>query len=472
MTSSTTSETTSSSSGPADLPAELRRIAERVLAHHPELLDVLIDLARIPSISASPAHRADMTTSAEATAARFREAGCTAEIVTAGGQPSVIAHRPGPPGAPTVLLYAHHDVQPTGPLTEWDTDPFDPIVRGERIHGRGIADDKAGVAVHLAALLAHADHLPVSVTVLIDGEEEIGSPTLPDLVAEHRDRLTADVIVIADAVNWEVGTPSLARSLRGLLDVVVDVETLHHPLHSGAWGGPVPDALGALITALASLWDGDGSVAVAGLAHADQASPVEYDEAQFRAQAGLLDGVRLAGTGSLADRIWHRPAVTVTSVEGPPVTDAPNALPASARAKVSVRLAPGDDPDRAFRALAEHLADHLPHGAHLEVSRGASAEPSVVPVDPAVQDAALRALRWAWDGAEPVEIGCGGTLPLVHLFHQAYPDAAVLVTGVEDPDTRAHGPNESLHLDDFRRACVAEALLLAQLGELATDPTP
>ncbi|WP_182376176.1 dipeptidase [Nocardioides sp. WS12] len=446
---------------PAQRAAEL---TARVEQQHPQVIDALRDLIRIPSVSAGIEHRTEVVASAELVAAQFRAAGCEVDIVEAGGHPSVIAHRAGPEGAPTVLLYAHHDVQPTGDPHEWDSPPFEPTQREDRLFARGAADDKAGVAVHLAALLAHGDSLPVSVTVLIDGEEEIGSPTLADLIETHHDRLTADVIVIADALNWAVGTPALTRSLRGLLDVVVDVATLDHPLHSGAWGGPVPDALGALITTLASLWNTDGSVAVAGVSTSTQASPVEYDDTRFRTEAGLLDGVALVGDGPLTDRLWHQTSLTVTTVEGPPVAEAANSLTATARAKISVRLSPGDEVERTYTALVDHLQRHVPHGAHLTVTRGATAEPAQVPTNPTVQTAAMNALRLAWDGAEPVEIGCGGTLPLISLFKQACPDAAVLVTGVEDPDTRAHGTNESLHLDDFRRACIAEALLLQLLS--------
>ncbi|WP_020392085.1 M20/M25/M40 family metallo-hydrolase [Kribbella catacumbae] len=440
-------------------------LADRVDAWLPQVLADLVSLVGIPSISSSPDHATDVRRSAEASAALLESAGLAADIVTAGGLPSVIAHRPGPAGAPRVLLYAHHDVQPIGDPAQWDNPPFEATYRGDRLVGRGAADDKAGLAVHLAAVLAHGNDLPVSVTVLVDGEEEIGSPTLADLLAIHRDRLAADVIVIADAVNWAVGTPALTVSLRGLIELVVEVRTLDHPLHSGAWGGAVPDALMALIPTLASLHGPDGSVAVAGLTDGPNHPTVDYDPDRFRTDAGLLNGVSPTGTGTLADSLWNRPAITITGIDAPPVDGAANTLAAVARAKISVRLAPGDDPDRAQAALTDHLQSNVPYGAHLSASRGASAHPAFVDAPSTIRAAALEALRLAWNGREPVEIGCGGTLPLVHHFHEAFPEAAILVTGVEDPDTRAHGPNESLHLTDFRNACVAEALLLRLLAD-------
>lgn len=445
---------------------DIRRLTQAVDRALPEVLDLLDDLVQIPSISSSPTHAADVERTARRLETLLTDLGLDSRVVSAGGLPSVIAHRAGPPGAPTVLLYAHHDVQPVGDPDEWTSPPFSPSRRQGRLYGRGAADDKAGVAVHLAAVLAHGEQPPVGITLLIDGEEEIGSPSLPRLLDRYGPDLQADVIVIADAVNWAVGVPSLTVSLRGLVDVVVEVRTLEHPLHSGAFGGPVPDALTCLIGTLATLHDRDGSVAVDGLSTHEPLGPttVEYDEPGFRRDAGLLNGVRLAGRGTISERLWHRPSITVTAVDGPSVANAANVLCARARAKVSVRLAPGDDPDHAFDALTHHLATHVPLGAQLTVTRGASAHPAVLHTTPHVREAAFRALRLAWPDSEPVEVGVGGTLPLIRLFQDKFAGSAILVTGVEDPDSRAHGPDESLHLDDFRRACLAEAALLTLLG--------
>src|SRR3954451_10644404 len=242
-------------------------------------------LVRIPSVSADPARRDEVQRSAQATADLFRAEGFDdVQILTAGeGAPAVVARRPAPAGAPTVLLYAHHDVQATGDPADWDSEPFEPPARAPRLSGRGPADDKAGIAAHLAAIRAHGDDLPVGVTVLVEGEEEIGSPTLGPFLAEHQERLRADVIVIADSGNWDIGTPALTTSLRGLVDCVVEVRTLEHGVHSGMWGGVVPDAVTTMVRRLATLHDDEGNVAVEGL-HAGPAADVDYPVERVRAE--------------------------------------------------------------------------------------------------------------------------------------------------------------------------------------------
>src|SRR6187401_3479891 len=247
-------------------------LAERV---HDVLASVrrdLEDLVRIESVWADPGRRAEVQRSAEAVAKLLSDAGFgDVRIVSEGGAPAVIARHPAPPGAPTVLLYAHHDVQPEGDHGQWASPPFEPTERDGRLYGRGTADDKAGIATHLAAFRAHCGNPSVGVTVFVEGEEESGSPSLARLLAAHRDVLASDVIVIADSDNWSTEVPSLTVSLRGLADCVVEVATLDHGLHSGMWGGVVPDALSVLVRLLASLHDDDGSVAVAGLHEATAA---------------------------------------------------------------------------------------------------------------------------------------------------------------------------------------------------------
>jgi len=334
-------------------------------------------LVRIPSVSADPAAAPHLKASADRVAALLRQAGLPeVDVLTAGSsRPAVLGRRPGPPGAPTVLLYAHHDVQPPGDPADWDSDPFEPAERDGRLYGRGAADDKAGVAVHLAALRAHrivhGDRLPVGVTVLVEGEEEIGSPALPEFLRAYRDRLGADVVVFADAGNWTEDTPALTTTLRGGTSVVVEVRTLRHGVHSGMYGGPVPDALTALCRILASLHDERGDVAVPGLtrgsAGSGGADPLDLTEAGFRAEAGLLDGVRLTGTGGLTDRLWAGPAIAVIGIDAPSVAAASNTLVPAARAKVSMRVAPGDDAVAARAALTAHLQAHAPWGVRVSV---------------------------------------------------------------------------------------------------------
>jgi acetylornithine deacetylase/succinyl-diaminopimelate desuccinylase-like protein len=424
----------------------------------------LEDLVRIPSVSAVAAHADDVRRSAEATARLLEAEGLDVEILTVeGGAPAVVGHRAGPEGAPTVLLYAHHDVQPTGRTEEWSSAPFEPTERDGRLFGRGAADDKAGIAVHLAALRVHGDALPVGVTVLVEGEEEIGSPTLEAFLAAHRDRLAADVIVIADSTNWEIGVPALTTSLRGLVDLEVEVAVLEHGVHSGMFGGPLPDALTALCRLLATLHDERGDVAVAGLG-TSTAADLEYDEARFRAEASVLDGVELIGSGTIVERLWARPAVSVIGIDAPTIEEASNTLVPRARAMVSLRVPPGQDTRAAMDALVGHLQGHAPWGARVTVTEGEQGSPTAIDATGPAYDAARDAFAEAWDGTRPVDMGVGGSIPFIAAFREAFPDAAVLVTGVEDPDTRAHSTDEGLHLAEFRRACLAETLLLRNLA--------
>src|SRR3954470_24325052 len=285
-------------------PQEIRSAVRDVM---PSVRADLEALVRIPSVSADPARKDDVRRSADATADLFRAEGFDdVQILSSGGgAPAVVARRPAPDGAPTVLLYAHHDVQPIGDPADWESEPFEPTERGERLFGRGTADDKAGIAAHLAAVRAHGADLPVGVTVLVEGEEEVGAPTLERFLAEHSDRLRADAIVIADSTNWEVGVPALSTSLRGLVECFVEVRTLDHGVHSGMYGGVVPDALTALCRLLATLHDEQGNVAVEGLT-TSSATEVELPEERVRVEAGVVDGVRLIGEGSLVERLWAR----------------------------------------------------------------------------------------------------------------------------------------------------------------------
>src|SRR5690348_3623596 len=444
----------------ADLGDAVRQVLPSVRAD-------LERLVRIPSVSADPDAARDVWGSAATTAGLLREAGLPeVDVVTAAdSRPAVLGHRPGPPGASTVLLYAHHDVQPPGEAADWDSDPFEPAERDGRLYGRGTADDKAGVAVHLAALRAHGDRLPVGVTVLVEGEEEIGSPALSGFLGAFSDALRADVVVFADAGNWTEDVPALTTSLRGGTAVVVEVRTLRHGVHSGMYGGPVPDALTVLCRMLASLHDERGNVAVPGLTRGqrDQADPLDLTEAHFRAEAGVLDGVRLTGDGGLTARLWAGPAIAVTGIDAPTVAAASNTLIPVARAKVSMRIAPGDDAAAACEALTAHLTAHAPWGAQVSVQPGSLAAPFTARAGGRAYRCARSALDEAW-GRPAVDVGAGGSIPFVTAYAGLFPDAEILITGVEDPGTRAHGSNESLHLATFERACLAEALLLRNLA--------
>jgi len=432
----------------------------------PGLLEDLGDLVRIQSVSADPGRRGEVEKSASKAAELFRGAGVDAEVVRAydGAPPAVLGEKKGPAGAPVVLLYAHHDVQPENDPADWDSPPFEPVVRDGRLYGRGAADDKAGIAVHVGALRALGDDLPVTVRLFIEGEEETTSATLPDLLRQYHDRLAADVIVIADAGNWDIGVPSLTTSLRGLVRVDVEVRTLTHAVHSGMWGGLVPDAIMALTRLLTTLWTEDGSPAVAGLT-SGPAADVEYPEERLRAESGAAPGTAWLGAGSVVERLWTRPAITVTGLDAPKVDGASNTLVPVARARVTVRLAPGDSSENALARLREHLEQHVPWGAQLTITAVDAGEPTVLPSAGPAYDAARSAFAAAWDGVAPVDMGSGGSIPFIAEFQEAFPGASILVTGVEDPDTRAHGPNEGLHLAEFERAVLGETLLLERLGE-------
>jgi acetylornithine deacetylase/succinyl-diaminopimelate desuccinylase-like protein len=425
-------------------------------------------LVRIPSIAFDGFDHAHVQRSAEAVADLLRGAGLPEVRIVRGeaGQPAVIGRRPAPPGAPTVLLYAHHDVQPPGDLSKWNSEPFEPTERGGRLFGRGAADDKAGVMAHVAALRAFGDALPVGVVLFVEGEEEFGSGSLEELLGTYRDLIASDVIVIADSGNWDVGQPALTVGLRGLVNIFVDLQVLDHAVHSGMFGGAVPDALTTLCRLLATLHDDAGDVAVEGLVRGT-AAPLDYPVDRFRREAGMLDGVDLIGTGRLVERIWTRPSISVLGIDAPPTGEAPNALVPAARAKVSLRIAPGDKAASALQALKTHLEDHAPWGAKISITLEGDGEPCVIDASGPVYDAARAAFTEAWDGVAPVDIGVGGSIPFIATFQEMFPQAAVLVTGVEDPDARAHGPNESLHLAEFERVCLAEALLLAKVAEVS-----
>ena len=441
-------------------PDDLRTALAAVL---PSVRDDLERLVRIPSVSAAPEHADDVERSAEATRKLFAAEGFETQILRSGGAPAVLAEKPAPHGAPTVLLYAHHDVQPEGEHTAWDSPPFEPTEREGRLYARGAADDKAGIAVHLAAVRALGDRLPVGVKVFVEGEEEIGSPTLEAFIAEHGALLEADVIVIADSGNWDIGEPALTTSLRGLVRATLEVRTLRHGVHSGMFGGIVPDSLMALTRILASLHDDDGSVAVAGLASSN-AADVDYPHDRLVHESGLADGVELIGAGSFVQRLWTKPALTVTGIDAPAVAAASNTLVPSAKAMISMRIAPGDRCESAFERLHEHVVTHTPWGAQVTLTYADGGEPTALDATGPAYEIARQAMTDAWGGVAPIDMGVGGSIPFIATFADAFPRATVLVTGVEDPDTRAHGTNEGLHLAEFERACLAEALLLERLG--------
>jgi cysteinylglycine-S-conjugate dipeptidase len=367
----------------------------------------------------------------------------------------------------------------------WASDPFTPTEREGRLYGRGAADDKAGILAHVAALRAWQQargEVPVNIKVVVEGEEEIGSPNLDRFLEAHGDELHADVIVLTDLTNWQVGWPGLTYALRGMADVVVTVRTLAQPVHSGMWGGPVPDALSATVRSLASLHDERGTITVPGfcddvrpLSHDERArlDALDLDEAALRSDVRLLDSARLTGDPdrSLVERLWMQPTITPIGLDVPAVADASNTLLSEVRAKLSVRLAPGQDPDRALGALTDHLVATAPFGAEVEVALGERNAAWVMEPGGPAWEAAVAAMTAAY-GRAPAAMGCGGSIPFVQPFADRF-GAPCLLVGVEDPGSNAHGEDESLHLEDFTKACLTEAFLLAELaaraGELRTS---
>ena len=434
----------------------------------PDLRRDLDTFVRIPSVSAPGYDPEQVRRSAEFTADLYRNAGFDRVrlLEIEGAHPAVFAETSAPPGAPTVLLYAHHDVQPPGPANQWETAPFEPFERDGRLYGRGTSDDKAGVIVHAGAMRALGGKPPVGVKVIVEGEEEIGSKHLSNFLDTYQDELAADVIVILDAGNWAVGVPTLTTSLRGLVDCTVEVRTLKYAVHSGGFGGAIPDAITTLARLLATLHDEHGEVAVPGLLASDD-TMIDLTEAELREQADPVPGIELLGTGSITSRLWTKPAISVLAIDAPPLAEAINQLVPTASAKVSLRIAPGDSPGRAVEVLTAHLESHVEWGAEVTVTPGALGEAFSLDTSGHAFDVFREAFAEAW-GTDTVEMGIGGSIPFVADFAQRYPDATILLTGVADPTSRAHGPNESQDLNEIRNGVLAEAIALRLLGDTST----
>ncbi|WP_029150822.1 dipeptidase [Microbacterium indicum] len=458
------------------LTASDERILEAVAGGFPSAVDDLGRLVRIPGIAWESFDQEQLVRSSEAVAALARDTGLFDAVdirraPLAGGngelgQPAVLAVRRAKAGRPTVMLYAHHDVQPPGDDALWETPPFEPTLRDGRIYARGAADDKAGVMTHIASLRAIAetigsDDLDLGIVLFVEGEEEHGSRSFVPFLHENAEDMRADVIVIADSGNWDSETPAVTVSLRGNATFQLTVRTLDHASHSGMFGGAVPDAMMATIRLLSTLWDENGSVAVEGLAHRDAETPA-YDEAQLRVETGLLEGVSPVGDGTILSRIWNKPTVTVTGVDFTPVASASNTLSPEVTVVISSRVAPGQTAAEAYAALEAHLRANAPFGAELEFGHVDLGDGFLVDTSGWAVAEERRALADGY-GKEPIDYGVGGSIPFISDLVEKFPGAQILVTGVEDPHSRAHSPNESLHVETFRNAIRSETLLLARL---------
>jgi acetylornithine deacetylase/succinyl-diaminopimelate desuccinylase-like protein len=464
----------------SDGSAALEQLRDAVQAGLPTAIADLSNLVRIPSVSWDGFDPKRMEASAEAVKALVEALGVfeTVEISQAPlgdvdalgnsdhlGQPAVLATRAARNGKPTILLYAHHDVQPPGKDEDWESAPFEPTLRGDRLYGRGAADDKAGVMAHVASIRAFTSafgtDFDLGLAIFIEGEEEFGSRSFKNFLVKHHEQLKADATVVADSDNWNTDTPALTVALRGNVTFALKVSTLDHASHSGMFGGAVPDGMLATIKLLSTLWDDNGSVAVEGLTSHDMETPA-YDEKLLREEAALLDGVTPIGTGSILSRLWASPSITITGIDAPSMVNASNTLVPSVTVRISARIAPGQQAEEAYAALEKHLRANAPFGARIEISDPDLGNPFLVDTSGQSVADARAAMSEAW-GVEPVDTGIGGSIPFISDLVAVFPDAEILVTGVEDPDSRAHSPNESLHLGVFRRAILTEALLLAKL---------
>lgn len=455
--------TTSVANGESE-DAVSARLRARITAGMTQTQAELESLVRIPGCAFPGFPPAEIERVAQRVAAILRDAGCArVDIIDNGDNPpAVYAEAPGPVGSPTVLLYAHYDVQPAGDLAAWTSPPFEPSVRDGRLYGRGAADDKSGVVLHAAAIRAFDGHPPCTVRVIIEGDEEYGG-SFEDFPRQHPEMFAADAIIIADTGNIEVGVPSFTSALRGMAMVTVSVATLADPVHSGMFGGPAPDALMVLITLLATLRDSAGDTSIPGVSGYDWTG-ADFDEQLFRDQAGILAGQPLTGTGSLASRLYSQPVASVVGIDAPAVDGAINAVVPRARAKVSLRVPPGTDPKQAQQALTAYLVAQAPWGVHVEVEAGVTGDGYLADTSGPIYTTMAAAMRTAY-GADTVELGSGGSIPLVSVLTEVSPDATILLVGAQDLAAAIHAPDESVDLGELRDAALAEALFVHLLAD-------
>jgi acetylornithine deacetylase/succinyl-diaminopimelate desuccinylase-like protein len=434
-------------------------MASTVAALMPELKADLARLVAIPSISAPnypERTHAPLLEAYDAVVKLYRDAGVTIldPLELPDTAPVVMGEIPAPPGAPTVLLYSHYDVVPVGEESKWESPPFEATERDGAIYGRGAADTKSNILMHIGALRAWDGKPPVGIKVVIEGQEEVGSafstfpPSRPDLFA-------ADAMVIGDMGSFRPGVPTLTVALRGMAVITVEARTLAGPKHSGQFGGAAPDALIALLHALAALHDEHGDVAVPGLRR-EEWTGASYSDQEFRELAEVEPGIPFFGIGGLGERIWTGPAVTVTGMDVLPVDRAVNAVVPYARAKLSLRVHPEQDPLEAQATLISYLEGLRPFGVPLTVHAAETGQGFAAATSGPAYEAARAALASAW-GSETVSFASGGSIPLVSALQEAVPDAEMLLIGTTDGFANIHAPNERVLVDEFEKATIAEA---------------
>jgi acetylornithine deacetylase/succinyl-diaminopimelate desuccinylase-like protein len=440
-------------------------IRGRASAMMPEILADLERLVAIPSCAFPGYPPEPVHEMANETLRLFREAGVeNAELQDVeSGYPPIYGVIPGPEGSPTVMLYAHYDVQPAPPEQGWTSDPWTPTRKDDgRIYGRGAADDKGGLAIHLGTLKIFDGRPPCTVKLIVEGMEETNS-NLEGFVEAHPELFDCDLFIVCDMGNLRVGEPVLTTTLRGDVACIVTVKTLEHPLHSGVFGGPTPDAMMALARLLSTLHDEAGNVAVEGVSRFDW-SGADMSEDDLRAGADLLGGVGLTGSGSVASRLWSGPSVSAIGVDMTSIEKSSNVLIPEARAKLSMRIVPGSDPGNELDALVRHLETHAPWGAQVTVERTKEAPPFRCETDGPAYAAARRALEIAY-GSTPGEAGSGGSIPLLQTLQKASPRAEFILWGPEDvAKSRIHASDESVDPSEIERMIVAQAALIADLA--------
>ena len=440
-------------------------LKERVSAQMPRVREELTDLVSIKSV-ADPRQfpPEECERAAQWVLDAFRDLGFTDAALheTADGSNAVVGSRPcSDPGAPTILLYAHYDVQPPLDEAAWRTPPFTLTEVDGRWFGRGTADCKGNIVMHLTALRALGDDIPVNLKLVVEGSEEQGTGGLEDFVPKNADLLRADAILVCDTGNAAVGEPAVTVSLRGMVNVVVHVDALPNELHSGMFGGPAPDALAALVSILAGLRDADGETTVQGLPH-DQTWPgAPYTAEAFRRDIGVSDGEALLGAGTVSDMLWARPALTILGIDCPPVVGSTAAIVPRASARLNLRIPPGTDPEQAEKALRDHLEAAAPWGVTVTVETEATGSPFLADTGGPAYDFMRSAMKEAY-GREMVLLGQGGSIPLCNVFADTYPDAELILIGVEEPQCLIHAPNESVDPGEIERLATAEALFLSE----------